>query len=580
MNPLSYIQAAATYAELDASSFGQSTSIGLITNFTDNVLQKILIGLCIQNDIYPTLHAQAYKQYHFDFANKQSALYKTKTDITYIIFDSNPYIESEFTNTTSHVQHALAGIRTLATQTGGHVVIATMPEPSQSVYGNLRAEDPAFEHVLLFNKGIADIAHECSNVTLFSIDRLFQLHGDSKVRDLRALYAFDIPYSNDFSLVLCRELTSYLFALRGKTKKCIVVDLDNTLWGGIVGEVGAHGIKLGPGYPGLAFQNFQRVLRAFNKRGIILAIASKNNENDVNEVFETNTHMVLSKKDFASMQVHWKPKSESIKAIAHELNIGIDSIVFVDDDPANREEVRTALPQVLVVDLPQEPEEYIRTLLSLSCFNQLKLTEEDKQKNAQYAEERERKALEETIDPTEYLAKLGIVVQVTKNNHAQIPRLAQLSQKTNQFNLTTHRYSEHDIETMIIGGALVYAADVRDTFGHYGIVALAICKPLNNKTIAIDTFLMSCRAMGRGVEYGFMDTLFESFKALGYDTVTGSFVATAKNEPAKSILPDLSFGLVDSQEGAVNYTLDLNTYTTHKPSKVIDVLPHITITNT
>ena len=532
------------------------------------------MGLCIENDIYPTMYAQEYKQYHFSFADKDSALYNIKTDITFIIFDSTPLLESEFTNSSEHITTILKGIEELTQKTAGHLVISTLPRLPVSVYANMYEHDPMQQHIESFNSGIRAIATEHSNVTIFDINRLFQLWGDIAARDVRSLYAYDIPYTNDFSLALCHELVSFLLALRGKAKKCIVTDLDNTLWGGVVGEVGTHGINLGHGYPGVAFQQVQRTLKEYSARGIILAIASRNNISDTNDVFENNSHMILKKSDFANIQINWNVKSENIKTIARELNIGLDSIVFVDDDPANRAEVRSALPQVLVVPLSAAPEEYARTLLSLTCFNQLTLTQEDRQKNTLYEEESRRKKVLETNDPIEYLEKLGISVHISKNDVTQIPRLAQLSQKTNQFNLTTHRYSEHDLETMIKEGALVYGADARDTFGHYGVVALTILKPLSKVEIELDTFLMSCRAMGRGIEFAFLDTLFETIQTLGYTTVVGKFIQTAKNEPVRMILPDMGFESSDTQ----TFSLTLTDYFAHKPKKITSILPHLSIT--
>ena len=363
---------------------------------------------------------------------------------------------------------------------------------------------------------------------------------------MRWLHASDIPFSNVFMAALAEEWVAYARVLLGKSKKCIVLDLDNTLWGGVVGEVGPRGIALGPDYPGSAFVNFQQALLEFYDRGILLAIASRNNPADVAEVFEKNPYMVLKEKHFSAIRTDWKTKPEMIREIAEELNIGTDSMVFLDDDPVNREMVRGELPGVAVPDFSLPPEEYAPLLHSLNLFHQFSLTGEDLAKGRMYAEERQRKkVLLQAKSPDAYIAELDIRITVAVNDRDLIPRLSQLTLKTNQFNLTTRRYSEADILKFMESGALVISGNVTDKFGDYGTVILAIVVPDRGdpRKTTLDTMLMSCRVMGRGVECSFMDYLLRELGRRSIISLEAEFISTVKNVPAKKdFLAEHGFG--------------------------------------
>jgi len=561
LNSLSYLERAAGYPSLNPEAFSERATIGLITNFTDGILQKFITGLCLEAGIYPTLSAEGYKQYHFTLRAAAPAA----TDITFIVFDASPFMPSEFTVDPEHIGDILQGIRSYVAQAQGQVVLATIALPSASPYGNLFAEDPLYLSITGFNEELRALARAYAKVSICDTDRLMRAWGEHGARDMRALYAFDAPFSKNFSLHLARELVSYLLALRGRAKKCLVVDLDNTLWGGVVGEVGIEGIALGPGYPGLAYQSFQAVLLSYWRRGVVLAIASRNNAEDVDAVFTSHPHMLLRKEHFGSIQVNWRRKSEQLHAIAEEINIGLDSLVFLDDDAANREEVKMALPMVTVPDLAPRPEEYARQVLSFTYFNQISLTDEDRAKGKMYSEERQRKeVIAESGDA--YLAKLGIVITLTENKPEDLERLAQLSQKTNQCNLTTRRYSRADLEQMIAGGASVFGASVEDRFGKYGTVVLAVVR--FNPEPELDTFLMSCRVMGRSVEYRVLDRIFELLRGRGHARVKAAYVKTAKNEPVRELLPQLGF---------VDGVLELGAYGRQKPAHVADAIPLVAL---
>lgn len=562
MEFLDYIKLANTYARKDPSAFPRTANIAMITNFTDEVLQKILTGIMLHENIYPNIHRVAYKQYHLHLKNKNSLLYQQKTDITFIFFDINPYVKSAFRLDAKHFDETLEDIRHYCVSQKGVVVMSALPLPYRSAFGNLFRDDPLFRFVAEANERIAALQSEISNFYIFDINRMLHLFGESRARDLRGLYAFDVPFTNDFLTLVAEEWFGYIRTMFGGAKKCLVVDLDNTLWGGIAGEAGPLGIQVGPEYPGLAFQNFQAALLDLYHRGIILAINSRNNLEDVREVFEKNPHMLLQEKHFAAVKANWNNKAENLVAIADELNIGLDAIVFLDDDPVNRELVRTKLPEVLVPEFSLAPEEYAKTLFSLNVFDQFALTEEDLQKGKMYAEERQRKLVRESAkNIDDYIAELGIVISAQNNNAKLMPRLAQLSMKTNQFNLTTKRYTEKDIQKFMDSGGLVFSGTVADKFGDYGTTILAIAVPQKDGVWLLDTFLMSCRIMGRGIEQVFMNHIIGEIAERGAEHMQALFIPTQKNVPAKDFLPEAGFVLESAVEhGTQNFYLDVREY--------------------
>ena len=283
---------------------------------------------------------------------------------------------------------------------------------------------------------------------------------------------FDIiPY-------LIYEFLGYVKPILGLNKKCIVLDLDNTLWGNIIGEDGFEGIKIGPYTEGRSFVEFQKVIKSLSENGIILAINSKNNQKDAMKAINEHPHMILREQDFSCMKINWNDKISNMKEISNELNIGLDSIVFFDDDPVNRELIRMSMPEINTVELPEDPSTYAEILRNLNDFNTLKITKDDTERKKMYSQEQNRQKLESnTENLNEYLKKLDIKIKIKLDNKIAISRISQLILKTNQFNLTTKRYQEEQIkefvedETMIVG-----CSEVEDKFGENGITNVFIIK--------------------------------------------------------------------------------------------------------
>lgn len=569
MQLLDYLRLAQDF-EAHSTNQPHTLRISIISNFTDDLLKKAVSGLCISEGIRPEVHQVPFKQYFFELKHPSSALSRHEAEITFVFFDVNPYAMSEFSNS-GHVQDVCNDLQRFCREHKGIFVLHTLILPTSIQHGRLFRNSALGTVVQTYNQCIADISEKLENVYVLETDQLVRAMGADNARDLRGLYAFSQPFSNDFLFAVAKEWIAYIRTLIGMIRKCIVLDLDNVLWGGIVGETGPLGVALGLEYPGNAYREFQRTLLDYYNRGIILAINSRNNFSDVNEVFEQNPHMILNTSHFASICVNWNSKAENMRAIAEELSIGLDSMVFLDDDPVNRELVRSQLPEVLVPEFSLAPEEYTKALLNLDAFHVLRLTDEDMARGRMYAAERERKSAEKLAPSLEeYLQSLNIKLDISLNDQSQVSRLAQLTQKTNQFNLTTLRVTEQEIKRRMESG-FVFGGTVEDTFGPYGLTVLAALRP-EGKHLSLDIFLMSCRILGRHIEHAFFRRIAEEMYARGFKKIQATLIPTKKNMPATDFLPSLGSTKKNSKEGAVTYEIPLSRYLTHATKKKLPVL--------
>lgn len=320
-------------------------------------------------------------------------------------------------------------------------------------------------------------------------------------------------------------------------KKCIVLDLDNTLWGGIIGEDGLSGIQLSLASPGGSFMAFQQALLDLQQRGVLLAINSKNNYEDAMEVIRTHPNMILKEPHFAAVRINWNEKTQNIRELAQELNIGLDSMVFLDDTAANREAMRAFVPEVETPELPADPSEYTKFLLSLDYFETRVITDEDKMRGNLYVTERLRKEAEKSFaDPTEFLKSLGLEISVYRDRTSSIERLAQLTEKTNQFNTKKQPLSVAELEVLMQSPqATVFYGNVTDRFGDHGITAFALVHT-GSPEWRIESFILSCRIIGRGVEEAFLHAIAAAALREGAQMLKIEFVETEKNAPARAFI--------------------------------------------
>ncbi len=385
-----------------------------------------------------------------------------------------------------------------------------------------------------------------AGASFLDLDPMLADLGRDAFFDRRLWYAARFPFAARAAAELARRVLALGAADRLTRAKVIVLDADNTLWGGIIGEDGISGIALGPDYPGSLFVDFQRRLLDYQQRGFLLALCSKNNPEDLDEVLKNHPHQILRGHHFAARRVNWGLKTENLVSLAQELNLGLDSFVFVDDSDHECALVRRELPQVTVVQTPAKPLQVPSCLDRLARLEVLALTREDLEKTRMYAQERQRREHQERVtaggDALEYLASLGMRMRIALNDRTQLARLAQLTQKTNQFNLTTRRYTEEQIGDFLAHPDWVVASfSLADVFGDSGIVGLALIRHEGPGGASIDTFLMSCRVIGRTAETAFLESVLAWLMAKGVAVVTGDYLPTQKNRLVAEFLSNHRF---------------------------------------
>ena len=392
------------------------------------------------------------------------------------------------------------------------------------------------------NKSLRNISKTHNSVYVYDFNQFVSKYGEKNVFDYRQFYVGDIQITFNFIPYLANDLMGYIKPFSSKNKKCIVLDLDNTLWGGIIGEDGFDGIELGHTSNGKAFVDFQKHLLSLWHQGIILAINSKNNYDDAMKVIQEHPNMILREKNFASIQINWNDKAQNLNQIASEINIGTNSMVFFDDDKINQERIKQEFPEVLTIELPKDSSQYSSILKEINDFNVLQRTDEDAKRGEMYAQQRERNELKQSISNIDdFLKQLNIQVKIKKSNEFLIPRISQLTLKTNQFNLTTKRYHEEEIREFTNNKNYeVGCAQVEDKFGDNGITGVYIVDK-NEKNWIIDTFLLSCRIMGRGIEDAILSQILKDAKQNGVEEVRAKFIPTEKNKPSENFLSDFGF---------------------------------------
>jgi FkbH-like protein len=392
-------------------------------------------------------------------------------------------------------------------------------------------------------------------VHIFDIDTLSAIYGVSNWFDSRFWYHAKQPVSFTCLIPFVRDLGAIIGALYGHTAKCLVLDLDNTLWGGVVGDDGINGIKIGEGdAEGEAFKAFQEYILLLKKRGILLAICSKNEIENALEPFEKLPEMVLKRDDFVSFKANWDPKPLGIEQIAQDLNIGLDALVFVDDNPAERELVRQSLPQVKVVELSSDPSDYPKLLDRCGWFETVKLTDEDTSKTDQYHQIVERNAFRpQFADYESYLGSLNQEAVVDVFQRKQLDRITQLINKTNQFNLTTQRFSRSEVEAFMGRDDVVTACvSLVDRFGDNGLISV-LTGHLEQDVLHIDNWLMSCRVLKRGVERFLANKILETATSLNARLVRGTFIPTGKNKMVENHYAELGFSCAGTGDNGIVY---------------------------
>lgn len=502
------------------------------------------------------LYISDFCQYQQEIIFDGSSLQNKNCDFIVLMLDGEILLKSiGIEKWKQHLDSLIASF--LQNQTSKYLLISNiyLPRSVDSIL-NFNSNNDTKSIQEDINKYLRDIAIKNDNIYIVDILTLIEEYGAKNLFDNGLWYLGRNRYTKFGNKLIANQINYTINAVVNNTKKCLVLDLDNTLWGGVVGEDGLQGIKIAQDGIGEVYRNFQIEIKKIKEKGILLALCSKNNLNDAKEVFDIHRDMVLKWDDFIIHKVNWELKSENIKDIAKELNIGEDSLVFIDDNPTEREIVSKET-NCIVTDFPEREEELLSliAMVDLKYFSKMAITNEDKTKYEQYKQNLERLNEEKSfVNIDDFIRNLNITLTIYKDSVEQITRIAQLTQKTNQFNLTTKRYTEEDIKLFMNNDNFsVFSADVKDKYGNYGIVLVAILE-YSNKKVNIDTFLMSCRVIGKKIENVFLYNILKEFNSESFE---GKYIRTAKNVLVEDFYDTNYFDCTENTEKVKCYKLTI-----------------------
>lgn len=546
----------------------RAVRLGIVHTYTSELLDPWLHLTAALNGLKLDIYHAAYGV-TMQEAQADSQLARFSPDVTVLLLrkeDLHPALqmptvclsEEQLALVTDEFQSALMGLLTRFRETvSGHLLVSLLPElnsPSLGLY-DANAQRSETRWWSAVKGALADALRDSLNgVALLDMEQLLVQMGRSRFFDSRLWYSSSFPFSSDGCYSLSGTIADICASLYLTKAKVIALDADNTLWGGVIGEDGMEGIALGQEYPGRAYRDFQKRLLSLQQRGFILVLCSKNNPQDLDEVLNEHPHQLLKHEHFAAQRVNWLPKPDNLRSMAEELNLGLEAFIFVDDSEHECAAVRHSLPQVEVVRVPSRSNEIPGCLDTLARLEITSLTAEDLAKTAMYAREKQRKSQLAALTADggsieDYLRSLDMRMTVGVDASKHLPRLAQLTQKTNQFNLTTQRYSEPEMAVMIADEhTSVFHFSLADTFGESGVVGLAIARLRDAADAEIDTFLMSCRVIGRSAEFAFLSRILEQLRNAGVRKVTARFIPTRKNAPAANFLKEAGFTPLDNGE--------------------------------
>ena len=512
-----------------------------------------------------------YNQVERQFLDPSSELYQTDADFI-VLFQSTHKLGEKHSLLSPSQQESLAEERLAFVASvcenpmlaSKKIICLNYPEIEDTVFGSYATKvTSSFTYqVRKLNMGLMDLSQRYANLFICDIAGLQNKLGRDMMFAPNVYVSTEMVLSIDALPYVASRVMDIICAIKGQFKKCLILDLDNTVWGGVIGDDGLEGIQLGHGLGiGKAFTEFQMWVKKLKQRGVIICVASKNNEETAKEPFEKHPDMVLKLEDIAVFQANWETKVDNIRTIQRILNIGFDSMVFLDDNPFERNIVRENIPGITVPELPQDPGEYLEYLYSLNLFETASYSQADKDRTKQYQVEAQRVSLQKTFsNEADFLKSLDMTSVVSGFNKFNTPRVAQLSQRSNQFNLRTVRYTEADIEALGQDPDVIdLSFTLEDKFGDNGLIAVIIMKKQDEETLFIDTWFMSCRVLKRGMEDFTLNAMVEAAREKGYKRIVGEYLPTPKNKMVENHYPSLGFQKLEGTPTA-QYVLDVEQY--------------------
>ena len=529
----------------------KAVKVAILRNITVEPLLPIIGGEMVTIGFAPEMYISDFDAIHTEVFNPQSRLYKFTPDY-FLLFQWLEILSPNFTSafvslSANEINLEILRLVTyfdrlffsIRANSSNPILLNNFPLPDFTTLGilDVQSENSQTYSLLQLNLDLVKVSQKYSGVYWIDTLKLFNLMGYQNSFDEKFWQIAKLPFSKNMLLPLGREFGKFFRCLNGQVKKCLVLDCDNTLWEGIVGEDGAKGIKITS-----AFQAFQQEVLNFYNRGILLALCSKNNEADVLEVFRQNSDMVLKIEHFATWYINWNDKATNLRQIASQLNIGLDSLVFVDDSLFECNLVREYAPEVVVIELKTNPSLYRKQLLSPGIFDSLSFTEEDKMRNKMYFLEGYRKELfDASHSVDDYLFSLQIKAKFGIVTDFELPRVCQLIQKTNQFNLTSRRYSEGELRLFVGDHNYdVFYINISDKVSSLGIVGVGIIC-YKQRLAVINSFLVSCRSLGRGAENALLCLMINEAKAHGCTEIFGEYISSKKNSQVAEFYKNNNF---------------------------------------
>ncbi len=540
--------------------------IGVLSNVTVNSFKEVLEYTCRLNKIEPKVEIG-----NFDNIVQDSAVFKNK-DIIIIFYDVLNIVDqvSDFFEDLEEGQYNNLKIKIFSEI---NIILENLNNTASVIFNSFSSSYYYYNNVQVskietFVKELNGYLEQrkTNNVSIVNIDKLFTQIGLKQSIDYRFYHSSKAPYTFTFFKNYVSTIESVFLRNTGKLKKAIIFDCDNTLWKGVLGEDGMDGIDMSPtSKSGKFYHLVQRIALFLSKRGVLVGLCSKNNEQDVLDVLRNHKEMILKEDHILVKKVNWIDKANNLRAIASELNIGTDSLVFVDDSNFEINLIKEQIPEITTIQVPTSIADYPDLILKnvYKHFN-LVLNNDDINKTKIYKQQFERENSKTTFSSIEdYLASLEIEITVVKNDNTYMPRIAQLTQKTNQFNLTTCRYTESQIDQLIKDKKYgVYAMFVSDKFGDNGLTGVCIVKEdeKHSENVIIDSFLMSCRIIGRNIEFVFMNHIIKDLANKGYQSIIADFIPTKKNALVEYFYDKVGFNLKENKDGVKNYTQNITNF--------------------
>ncbi len=516
-------------------------------------LTQALRGLGYDHGLDLQIWEADFNQIEQQISDSQSELYAFNPEIV-LIFQASHKLLSKYNKLKPEAHSSLASLElesiafltaTLTQQLDCKIIYYNYPEIDDAVFGNyaLKTEASYVYQMRKLNFELMAFAQQNPNFYLCDLSSIQNQIGKTSFFQSSIYVNTEMVLSLDALPIVAAKTLAIIEALHGKFKKCVILDLDNTTWGGIIGDDGIENIQIGTLGIGKAFSEFQYWIKKLKNRGVIVCVCSKNTESVAKEPFEKHPDMVLRLEDISVFVANWENKADNIRHIQSILNIGFDSMVFLDDNPFERNIVRENLPEVTVPELPEDPAEYLEYLYTLNLFETLSYSEEDSERTKMYQIEAQRVSVQQKFTNEEdFLSSLNMVSLVEPFNKFNQPRVAQLSQRSNQFNLRTVRYTDTDIEKMAASeNHVTFTFTLEDKFGDNGLICVIILEKEDENTAFIDTWFMSCRVLKRSMEHFVLNTIVDFCVQNGFETLKGEYLPTAKNEMVANHYQNLGF---------------------------------------